>query len=178
MPPGRQVGIPRSDVQAAHALGSLHVDRVFFLVRARLVAADEAEAADLPVQVGQRELHVRLPAVEVMQAEALEIADQDVLRLLGFAQAGEVVGGLVEGGVQVHAGALVLGQHHAGPEQVDASLGGAGETLRLLLVHGHAAALLAEHLEEVVPEALRLGALGGFTVPFRGQRHARGRGSR
>ena len=157
-------------VQPAHALGGLHVDRIFLLVGPGLVAADEAEAADLAMQVGERELDRRVAAVEVVQAEALEVADQDVLRLLGFGQAGEVVGGLVEGGVKVRARALVLGQHHAGPEQVDAALGLAGEAPGLLFVHGHAAALLAEDVEEVVPEALRLGALGGLAVPFARER--------
>ena len=49
-------------VQPAHALGGLHVDGVFFLVAAGLVAADEAEAPDLLVQLGQRD---RLAPVRV-----------------------------------------------------------------------------------------------------------------
>src|SRR3546814_1817764 len=67
-------------VQLAHALGGLHVDRVFLLEGAGLVAADEAEAANLARQVGQRELHRPGLAVEVVEAEPGEVADQHVAR--------------------------------------------------------------------------------------------------
>ncbi|MCR6663979.1 MAG: hypothetical protein NVV60_12730 [Luteimonas sp.] len=153
-------------VQLAHALGGLHVDRVFFLVAAGLVAADEAEAADFLVQVGQREFHRCGPAFKVVQPEPLEIADQDALWFLGFVQPGEVIGGLVESRIEIHAGTLVFGQQLAGPEQVDAPGTLAGKAPGLLLVHGHAAAFLAEHVEEVVPETLGLGPFRGFAFPL------------
>ena len=61
-------------VQLAHALGGLHVDRVFFLVRAGLVAADETEAADFLRQIRQREFGL-LAGFQIVQDEAPEIAD-------------------------------------------------------------------------------------------------------
>src|SRR3546814_9251082 len=75
-------------------LGGLHVDRVFLLEGAGLVAAEEAEAANLARQVGQRELHRPGLAVEVVEAEPGEVADQHVARQLRVGEAGEVVGGL------------------------------------------------------------------------------------
>nr|WP_206203238.1 hypothetical protein [Thermomonas sp. HDW16] len=108
-------------------------------------------------------------AFKVVQAEALEIADQHVARQFGIADACEVIGGLCVGCIQIHARALVLGQHHAGPEHVDAAMRAAGKARGFLLEHGHAATLDTEHIEEPVPEALRFGALAGFPGPFLGE---------
>jgi len=49
-------------------------------------------------------------AVAVVQAQAREVRDDDVAGQLAVRNAGEVVGGLHESGVQILAGALVLGQ--------------------------------------------------------------------
>ena len=54
-------------------------------------------------------------------------------------------------------------------DSVDAAVLAAGETRGLLLKHGHAAAVDAEHGEELVPETLRFGALAGFIGPFAGE---------
>src|SRR5690606_11056017 len=143
--------------------------RVFFLEDAGLVAADEAEASDLARQVGQGELHRLAVAVQVVQAEAGEVADQHVAREFGVGDAGEVVGGLLVGRVQVAPGALVFGQHHAGPEHVDAAVLAAAEAPGLLLEHRNAATIDAEHIEEVVPERLCFRALGGNPGPFLGE---------
>ena len=91
-------------------------------------------------------------------------------RQFGISHPGEVVGGLVEGDIEIDPGALVLGQHHPGPEHVDAAVPAAAEALRFLFEHRHPPALHAEHVEELVPETLRLGTLAGFVRPFPGER--------
>ena len=67
----------------------------------------------------------------------------------------------------------MLDQQHALPEAVDAAvleLFAGARQLDLLFEYGDAAALDAEDVEEVVPEALRLGALRGLALPLARER--------
>nr|WP_211369496.1 hypothetical protein [Pseudoxanthomonas kalamensis] len=121
------------------------------------------------MQVRQGKLHRRGIAVQVVQAEALEIRDQHVAGQFVVGDAGEIVGGLLVGGIQIDPGALVFGQHHPRPEHVDAAMLAAGEPLGLLLEHRHPAAVDAKDVEEFVPEALRFGTLAGFVGPLLGE---------
>ena len=115
--PGVAVVLERI-VQPAHALGGLDVDRVLLLEGAALVAGDEAEQAQVAVQVLERELLLRA-RLQVVQAEALEVRHQDVARQVAVLEPGEVVAGLAVGAVQVPAPRLVLDQQDALPQQVD-----------------------------------------------------------
>lgn len=123
---------------------------------------------NLVVQLRELEVDL-LVRFEVMQAEAREIGDEDVSRQVTLGQAFEVIGRLREGRIEILTRALVLDEEHALPEQVDASApelpAGTGD-LDLLLEHRNALAVDAEHGEEAVPEALRLGALGALAFPF------------
>ena len=67
-------------VQLAHPFGGEDVNRVLFLERAGLVAGDEAEPANVLVQVLQVELDRSLVAIEVIQPEPSEVRYQQVLR--------------------------------------------------------------------------------------------------
>src|SRR3546814_4417446 len=72
-------------------------------------------------------------------------------------------------GVEVAPGALVFGQHHAGPEHVDAPVDAAAEARGLLLEYGHPAPVDAEDVEEFVPEALRFRPFGRDAGPLLGK---------
>jgi len=69
---------------------------------------------------------------------------------------------------EVFAGALVFGEQRLGPEEVNEAPV-AGEFLHRLFVAGDVAALLAEDVEEGVPERFRLGLLARLVLPFFGE---------
>ena len=158
-------------VQQAHTFGGAHVDRVLIPEGAPLHAQDEAERFDVAGQVGQGE--ARLAAlVTVEQRERLKVAQQLVARPVAFGQRVEIRPGLLAGGGQAAAGALLFDQQHAGPEQVDPAVG-IVDPLDVLLVARDGAPPHPEDLEEVVVEALRLALLVGRVLP----RLGKGRGA-
>ena len=159
-------------VQAAHAFGRAHVDRVLIPEGAPLHAQDEAEIFDVAGQVGQGEARfAALVAVE--QREGLKVAQELVARPVAFGQRVEIRTGLFACGVQAAAGALLFDQQHAGPEQVDPA-GGVVEPLDVLLVARDGAPPHPEDLEELVIEALRLALLAGGVPPPLGERRGAG----
>jgi len=104
--------------------------------------------------------------------EAGEVGGDDVARGLGFAfvvdQVGDVADGLGVGLGEVAAAGLVFADEAAGPEDVDA-VGGAGDGMDGFFEGGDGAAVLAEDVEELVPEGLGLGAFAGGVGPFAGE---------
>ena len=159
-------------VQAAHALGGLHVHRVLRLDLLRLVAGDEAEPAHMPVQVLQGEADFAA-RVEVDDAEILEVAHDKGVRQVALGNAGEVAHGLVEGGFERTAGGLLLDQHLAGPEQVDIAFL-ATVLVDRVLEAGHAPVGDAEDVEEVDPERDGLLLLVGSIGPLAAEGHGAG----
>ena len=107
-----------------------------------------------------------------MNGDALEVGDDEVARdfLAASAvhQTANVFHALRVGFAKVFAGALVLGEQRLGPEEINEAPV-AGEFLHRLFVAGNVAALLAEDVEEGVPERFRLGFLAGFVAPFLGE---------
>jgi len=106
---------------------------------------------------------------QVVKNETLEIRNHHITRQLLVVQPLKVIGCLLEGRFEIGPGALVLGQHQAGPEHVDAPQARMLQTADGFLIDGNAPALHAKHGEEFVPEGLRLGALGGNAGPVVGE---------
>ena len=154
-------------MQAGDQLGRLDVDRILIAERAALHADDEPELLDVPGQVGEGEAGL-LAFVAVEQLERLEVAQQLVAGAFPFGQRVEVGAGLLASGGQVTAGALLLDQQHARPEQVDEA-GRVVEPVDVLLVPGDGTALDAEDLEERVVEALGLALLVRGVGPLAGE---------
>lgn len=153
-------------MKATHKLGRLDVHGVLVPERALLDAEDEAEMLHLLGEFGELEaLGLLIRLVEVVKLEGLEVRDEDVARQFRVFEAGEVVERLCFRSYEVAAGALVLDKQHALPEQVDESVL-AAKLLDRLLESRNLAALDAEHVEEVVVEALRLAFLIGGGRPF------------
>lgn len=155
-------------VQAAHALGGLDVDRVLRRDDLGAVTGDEAEMLDVLVQVGELERGLGI-VFQIVEPEALEVGHEDVARQIALKDAVEIIRGLRKGAIKVGATALVLDQQHAFPEGVDAAVLEFLARARhgdLLLENGDALAPDAEHGEKIIPEALRLGALGCLVCPL------------
>ena len=145
-------------MQAAHALGGLDVDGVLRLDFLGLVARDEAEHADVLVQVFEGEFDgfaVFAARGKAVHSKARKVADDDDLWQIAFGQAGEVVERLLKGAVEVFAARLVFHQQHAGPEQIDKALRGA-ELFDVQLKGGHTLVGDAEDFEKINPEGLGL----------------------
>ena len=100
-----------------------------------------------------------------MQTQAGKVADQDVPGQIAFLEAREIVGGLLEGAVEVLAARFVLDQQDAFPQQIDETALAVG-LLHQFLETGDASAGDAEDVEETVPECLRFGILGRLVGPF------------
>ncbi len=160
-------GLAQTVVEPGHQLGGLGVDRVLVAERAALDAQDEAELLDVSGQLGEREARL-LAFVEVEQFEVLKIAHQQVAGPLVLRESVEVGHCLSAGRGEIPAGALLLDEQHARPEQVDEALG-VVEPLDVLLVAGDAAPLDAEDPEESVVEALRLALLVAGVRPLAGE---------
>lgn len=110
--------------------------------------------------------------IEVEDDDGLEIGEDDELRDLAVAfRAGEgldIVERLGLGPGQVLAAGLVLAEHDAGVEDIDAAVV-AFEVADLLLEGGDGAALDAVDAEKVGPEGLCLGPLVGGVLPLLGE---------
>jgi hypothetical protein len=66
----------------------------------------------------------------------------------------------------------VFDEKYAFPESIDAAAPGkhaGARELHLLFEDGDSAALDSEHVKEIVPEALRLRALGRLALPLAGE---------
>lgn len=113
-----------------------------------------------------------LSFVQVVEAEAREIGDQHVTRQFLFLQAGEIVGALLVGAVEVLAARLMLYEQRPLPEQVDVAVL-AVDLLDALLEAGDAAPRYAEELEERIPKGFRVGVLGLGVFPLPRKARAR-----
>ena len=71
------------------------------------------------VEIIEVEPQLRAVAVEIDKPESLEIACQDIARLVPFSEPVEIVGDLLLGSIKVAACALLFDNQRAGPEQVD-----------------------------------------------------------
>mgnify|MGYP003551574649 CR=1 FL=1 len=75
---------------------------------------------------------------------------------------------LAVGLAEVLASALVLGEQHAFPEEVDEAVAAAQVSYRLLET-GHMSPRESEDFEELIPESFGLGVLAIFRCPFLGE---------
>ena len=151
-------------VQLAHHFRSFDIDRVLLAERAFPDAKDEGEILDVLGKLAEPKSNCGV-IFEVVQLEDLEIAHQNVAGKLVLFEPGKVVEGLFLGACQVAAGALLLHQEDALPEQIDEPALVA-KLLDRLLETGDAAAGNAEYLEELVVEGLALAALVVGVLPF------------
>ncbi|MCX8086264.1 MAG: hypothetical protein N3C63_05090 [Rhodocyclaceae bacterium] len=154
-------------VQGAHAEGGLDIDGVLRRDFLGAVAGNEGEVFDVFVKVSQPEGDI-LPSNEIVEPKARKVRDEHITRQVALRQAFEIVDGLGKGALEIGAGAFVLDEQHALPESIDTAifqlLASAAE-LDLLFEAGDALAVDTEDGEKLVPEALRLGALGGLIRP-------------
>ena len=90
------------------------------LLRLRLVAGQKQIGVQVLCEVRQRVAQRGRDAIHAVQAHVLKVADQQVLGQLGVAQAGQVVGGLLVGLVQVLAARLHFNQELARIKAVNA----------------------------------------------------------
>lgn len=95
--------------------------------------------------------------LQVVDADAGEVAGDDVAWTFFFLEREEILAGLVESGIEVFAFALVFNDEFAGDEAVDEALRTA-QLLDGLLVDGGALRTDAEALIKTQPEGLRLAA--------------------
>lgn len=115
--PGIAVGGERI-VEPAHQLRCLAINRRLVTEQARLHADDKAERLDVALQVG--EWKVPLAArLKVHQLEPLKVADHHVARALHLRQPIVIVERLRHRAREIAAGAFLLHDQRAGPEQVD-----------------------------------------------------------
>ena len=91
------------------------------LLRLRLVARQKQVSIQVLRKVGQRVAQRGCDAVEAVQTHVLKVADQKVLGQLHVAQAGQVVGGLLVGLIQVFATRFHFNQKLARIKAVDAA---------------------------------------------------------
>src|SRR5450830_227870 len=131
------------------------------------VTGDEIEKPQIFVQLGQRKA-VNEVFVKVMQFKVPEVAQQDVARLFVGFEAGEIVLGLIEGFDQILAAAFVLDEQGAFPQQVDVAVF-LVYFLDAPLKCGDLAALDAEDLEKLIPEALGIGVFAFDVFPVFGK---------
>ena len=154
-------------VELAHHFGGLNVDRVLVAEGPLLDAEDETKGLYVLRKLVERESSDDV-VFEVMQFEALEIADENVTGKLVLFQAGEVIKSLLLGAREVTPRALLLYEQYALPEKVDkAAL--VAEFLYRFLEAGDPATRDAEHLEEFVVEGLALATLIVSVLPLVGE---------
>jgi len=104
----------------------------------------------------------------VVETDALEIADNDVARLLAILQSVQIIGGLDVRPAERFAARLVLGNHHAWPEAIDVTC----PTVQLLdavFKIVYAGTVHAEDAKKLVPEGLRFAALVAGILPVGGK---------
>ncbi len=106
---------------------------------------------------------------EIVEGDTVEVRQDHIARQVVGALLARKILNVVErlrlGLVERFAAALVLGEHHAAPEQVDVAV----LTVDLadgLLERGQQSPANAEHAEELVPEGFRLRVLTVLLGPF------------
>lgn len=103
--------------------------------------------------------------IQIEQAEALEVANKDVLGEFGVFQPGEVFGGLFVGFGEVLAPGLVFNKDGSFPEEVHKALFVVG-LADAVLEGSNTAATDTEDVEEAIVEGFRFGILARFILPF------------
>ena len=154
-------------VQPPDQLRGLDVGGVLIAEGALLDAEDEAEVLHVRGKVLEAESDL-CSLVEIVQLEGLEIADEDVAGTFPLLERIEVLSGLTVGFAEIAAGALLLDDQDARPEQVDEA-GTVVELRYMLLIARHRPALHSEHAEEGVVEAVRFARLANRIAPFVGE---------
>ena len=150
-------------VQQAHFLGGLYVYRVLLAHLVVGMAGDKIEQADIIYQLVERELMLCI-IIKVVKAEAVEVADQNILRQFSISEAGKIVFGLGVGAVQVSAPAFVFYEQFTLPEQVYIA-GPASLAWHILFKRSHTAAGDIEDMKEPIPKRLGFGVFISFVLP-------------
>ena len=159
-------------VQVGEKLGGFEIGGIFGIEADRFFPADEGEFADVPVQLGERELDdtIGFAVVEkrefflllwlqIVEDKAGEIAQDDVARELIVpplaGEVGEIGEGLRSGFVERCATALVLHEQDAGPEEIEEGVV-AFQVFHRALKHCDALERETEALKETDPEKVLL----------------------
>lgn len=101
-------------VEIRHQPGGLDAYLLLFLVIGRRISGDEIEQVDVAVELRQRKF-VLLAGLNVIEADAREIRDNDVAGQGRVWEAWKVVLRLSKGFVEVFAARLMLGEKDALP---------------------------------------------------------------
>ena len=141
-------------MQSPNQLGRLDVRGILVAERPALHPQDEPERLDVPMQVRKRE-PTGLPLFQIVELERLEIAHQYVTRPIDLRERIKVTASLIVCYGQVAAGAFLLDYQDAKPEQVDETRP-VVQLRYMFLIACNPSPPNAEHLEEVVVEALGL----------------------
>ena len=143
-------------MQLGNQAGGAFVHRHLLLLRLRLIASQKQVAVDVLGKVGQRVGERRCVGVQVVEVQVLKVADEHVLRQLGLLQAGQVLGGLAVGFLEVFAARLHLDQQLAGVKAVNAPVlaaQGADALLKIDQAPVGKAKYLAQAPDKVLPLA-------------------------
>ena len=160
-------------VELRHLLGGLAVHRVLLADFVLALRADhEAEELHELAQVLQGKLREGVVLLEVVEAPALEVRDDDGAREDAGLQRAHVFHRLLVGGVEVLAARLHLDEDLALPEAVGVALRAVGE-LHAVLKGVDYDDVHAKQFEELLQEALRLTLLVVGVLPASGERHRR-----
>ncbi|TRW14020.1 hypothetical protein FMM06_09780 [Glacieibacterium frigidum] len=160
-------------VEAAHQFGRGDVDRG---LAAEILPPPqhEGEGLDMLGQVGEPEDERRPALFEVEEVPRLEIAGQQIARVIArLLQPGDVVERLAARFAEIEARTFLLDEQHAGPEQVDEAVF-LGVQADAVLVGGEAQPVDAEDAEELVVEGLGVAVfVAAFGVALRKGHRAR-----
>ena len=154
-------------MQVPDEFGGLDVSRILIPEGPALHAEDEAEHLDVGRQVRKCEGGC-FTLVQIVKLKGLEVADQNVAGTLILRQGVEVFSGLVIGSVEVAAGAFLLNDKDARPEQVNEPRP-VIQLFHVLFVPGYGATFDTENLEEIIVEALRLAFFVARGCPLAGK---------
>ena len=137
-----------------------------------LVTRYKTKQFDVFVQVFQGELN-GLAGGQVVYAKAGKVADDDDLRQVTLGNAGKVRQRLRQRSVQIFAARLLFDQQHAGPEEVDKTVGSgvlAGQLFNRMLEGGDTFVGDAKDFKEIKPERLALAVFIGRVSPGAAER--------
>ena len=144
-------------MQLADGVGGAAVSFGFFGVVGEFAFHQKHEPVGLLRQLGELALVITAARLQVINADAGEVAGDNVARTFFFLERQKIFAGLTECCVEVFAFALMFDDEFAGDEAVDEALR-AAELLDRLFVDGGTFCTDAEALIKTQPESLRLAA--------------------
>ena len=147
-------------MQVSQRIDRALIERQVIALLARLLTCNKAKAVNLLRQLFKGEHQRRKIAINIDQANAGKVADDDIARQLVVGQPMKIVVALGKGRIQVLAARLLLDQQRAGPEHINAPRL-VSQLFDIFFKTENPASRQPEDLKKLVPKNLRLGI---FTV--------------